>query len=89
MIDKANSLSEYGARAVALGKSDSDVVDGLNQIRGNSFNTITVDNLTCIENGATENYRSHRFEPSISASYLFIRTQNNQTELFYKIPLDL
>lgn len=57
VIDKADSLSDYGARAIALGKSESDVVDGLNQIKGNSFNTITVDDLSCVETGGVENYQ--------------------------------
>ena len=57
VIDKANALSDYGARAVSLGKSDSEVVDGLNQIKGDSFNTITTGNLTCTENVGTENYQ--------------------------------
>ncbi len=57
VIDKTDSLSDYGARAISLGNSESDVVNGLNQIKGDSFNTITIDNLTCSENVGVENYQ--------------------------------
>ena len=57
VIDKTKSLSDYGARAISLGKLESEVVDGLNQIKGNSFVTITVADLSCSENTGVENYQ--------------------------------
>lgn len=57
VIDKVNSLSDYGARSIALGKTENDTVTGLNQIKGSTFNTITVGNLTCTETTGTENYQ--------------------------------
>lgn len=57
VIDKTNALSDYGSRSIALGNNPSDVVNGLNQIKGDTFNTITIDNLTCTEDTTVQNYQ--------------------------------
>lgn len=58
IIDKVDSLSDYGARALALGTSESEIVNGLNAIKGNFFLTITADNLSCSINYTSDNYQA-------------------------------
>ena len=54
--DKSDALSNYGARMKALGKTDSEIVDGLNALKGSYFATIDEANLTCTEL-VTEKYQ--------------------------------
>lgn len=54
--DNADSLADYGARMVALGRTDAEVVAGMNNIKLGSFNTILDADLTCTQ-GATSNYQ--------------------------------
>jgi hypothetical protein len=57
IIDKTNALSDYGARSIALGNTDDSVVAGLNQIKGPTFSTITVGDLTCTKTTGITNYQ--------------------------------
>ena len=54
--DKSDALSSYGARTKALGEDDSDIIQGLNNVKGDFFDTISDENLTC-EELATSNYQ--------------------------------
>ncbi|MCK5110296.1 MAG: hypothetical protein KAQ94_02160 [Arcobacteraceae bacterium] len=54
--DKCDALANYGVRMKALGKSDSDIVIGLNSLKGSYFATIYDANLTCTAL-ATEQYQ--------------------------------
>ncbi len=55
--DKSDALASYGARMKALGKEDNIIVNGLNIQRGNYFDTIVADDLTCSTNSAATNYQ--------------------------------
>lgn len=57
--DNADSLSDYGARMVALGKSEDEIATGLNQIKLPSVTTITAADITCVDDPLTTNYQVH------------------------------
>lgn len=54
--DNVDSLTDYGARMVALGRSDAEVVAGLNNIKLSSMADIQEADLNCVEN-ANSNYQ--------------------------------
>lgn len=54
--DNVDSLTDYGARMVALGRSDAEVVAGLNNIKLSSMADIQEADLNCVEN-ADSNYQ--------------------------------
>ncbi len=45
--DRSDAVSGYGARMIALGKEHSDIISGLNNVKGEYFDTIVEDDLTC------------------------------------------
>lgn len=55
--DNADALADYSARMVSLGKSDSDITTGLNNIKGDFVATIAPNSLTCIEDTSVSNYQ--------------------------------
>lgn len=54
--DKTDTLTTFGVRMVALNKSTTDIVSNLNDLKGDYFQTIYEDNLTCVDLG-TQNYK--------------------------------
>lgn len=54
--ERVDSLSSYGARMEALGRDESTIVEGLNNIIGSTFVTVTQDDLNCTDLGTT-NYQ--------------------------------
>lgn len=55
--DNADALADYGARMVALGKTEAETATGLNNIKLSSMATITDVSITCTEDAATSNYQ--------------------------------
>jgi hypothetical protein len=53
-MDKSDQMAQYGARMKALGKTDEEIVSGLNEIRGGVFNAIDESDLTCTQLGVQE-----------------------------------
>jgi len=45
--DRCDALANYGSRMKALGKNDSTIISGLNNIKNGYFDTIYDENMTC------------------------------------------
>lgn len=57
--ENADSLSSYGARMVALGKSAEEVATGLNNIKLGAVSNITAADIVCVDDAAIDNYQVH------------------------------
>ncbi|RXJ76373.1 hypothetical protein CRV03_09730 [Arcobacter sp. F155] len=55
--DNSDALADYTARMVALGKTDAEVVEGLNNIKDDYIATISEADLNCVEDLASTNYQ--------------------------------
>ncbi len=55
--DNGDALADYAARMIALGKTNSEVVEGLNNIKEDYIATISEDDLNCVEDVASTNYQ--------------------------------
>jgi len=56
--DNMSSLSDYGARMIALNKNESDIITGLNNLKANTVANITSSNLLCNTNTSADNYQA-------------------------------
>lgn len=55
--DNNDALADYAARMIALGRTNSEVATGLNNIKDDYVATITEANITCVEDALTTNYQ--------------------------------
>ncbi|MEA3353631.1 MAG: hypothetical protein U9Q33_07440 [Campylobacterota bacterium] len=77
--DKSDSIVNYGVRMKALGRSDSSIVAGLNDVKGSYFDTIVDDDLNCVEDNTTADYQVI-FTSNISiGSNMFLNQNENIT----------
>jgi len=72
--DRCDMLASYGARMKALGKDDTFIVEGLNNLKTEQFQTITEENFTC-EDLETLQYQVV-FKTVISLQSKFFGVQN-------------
>lgn len=69
--DRCDAIVHYGVRMKALGKDDIDIVTGLNNIKGNYFDTIVEGDIDCTEDSGATNYQVV-FTTSINITNRFI-----------------
>ncbi|MEA3228026.1 MAG: hypothetical protein U9P38_03020 [Campylobacterota bacterium] len=55
--DRCDTFANYGVRMKALGRDEATIVTGLNNIKNSYFQTITVDDLSCVEDSSSLDYR--------------------------------
>lgn len=55
--ENLDRISNYGARMVALGKTNEEITTGLNQIRLGTFSQITSSDIVCVD-GTAQNYQA-------------------------------
>lgn len=55
--DNNDALADYAARMFALGKTDAEVAQGLNNIKDDYVATISEANISCVEDVLTTNYQ--------------------------------
>lgn len=74
--DNIDALADYGARMIALGRTDAEVVAGMNNIKLNSMATIQEADLNCVE-AATSNYQVQMIVQTTFDSTFLEATPNN------------
>jgi Flp pilus assembly protein TadG len=55
--DNCDSVADYGARMVALGKEDAVISDGINELKLDMFPTVSSGQITCTQDVSVENYQ--------------------------------
>lgn len=74
--DNVDALADYGSRLVALGRTDAEVVAGMNNVKLTSMATIQEADLSCTT-GATSNYQVQFTVQATFSSTFFDTGANN------------
>ncbi len=74
--DRCDTLANYGVRMKALGRADTDIVDGLNNIKNSYFKTVELADIECIED-ATQNDYQTIFKVETTFNNIFLSTGEN------------
>jgi hypothetical protein len=55
--DRTDTMANYGVRMKALGREDTNITVGLNNLKSDSIDDIVEDDLICTEDDTLENYQ--------------------------------